>query len=271
MENKIAGHVGSFLGYHSRIAYRGFQQAGLKYVELPATPSLPYVVPELMDDEDIERLKEELRSFGLSTISMDGRVDLAKRKNVDRFKTRLQFASRLGIKVVLTDATREELDERGKRVLYNTITYLGDFAADLGVYIALDVHGGMTRNGSECLKIMKALNHDHVRINYDTGNIYYYNQGIDPAEDVKQIAPYIVGVHLKDSGGGYREWNFPALGDGKVKFPEIFKTLNAAGFYGPFTLELEGTAGQDLNRDGCQRVLVRSLDYLAKIGAWKKG
>ena len=270
MENKIAGNLNSFFSFRARIAYEGFQKAGLKYVELQASPGMPVVVPELMDEEDVDGLIEYLGGFGLTPIIMDGRVDLAVSKNIERFKTRLRFAARLGIEVVITDATRQDLDQRGKRSLYNTITHLGDYAAELGVYVALDVHGGLTMNGSECLKVMKELNHDHVRINYDTGNIYYYNKGLDPAEDIKSIAPYVVGVHLKDSGGGYQEWDFPALGDGKVGLPGVFKTLSDVGFHGPYSLELEGKAGQDPTQEDCYQVLVKSLDYLSQIGIWQK-
>ena len=51
--------------------------------------------------------------------------------------------------------------------------------------IALETHGGITRNGALCAKLLDAVNHDAIGVNYDTGNIYYYNEGLDPAEDVQ--------------------------------------------------------------------------------------
>src|SRR5262249_5542578 len=85
-------------------------------------------------------------------------------------------------------------------------------------------------------------------------------------DDVSHIAARVVHVHLKDTLGGKGDWQFCALGDGRVQFPPILKALQAAGFCGPYSLEVEGIHGEDLNRDGYRRRLQKSLDYLNRIG-----
>src|SRR5207302_1865217 len=108
-------------------------------------------------------------------------------------------------------------------------------------------HPDLAHNGEVALGTMRAIDHPNVRINYDTGNVYYYNEGVDGVAELRKILEYVGAVHLKDTSGGYRAWNFPALGQGVVNFPEIFRLLNGRGFYGPFTMELEGIQGETLD------------------------
>ena len=54
--------------------------------------------------------------------------------------------------------------------------------------------------------------------------------------ELAKVLDYVAGVHLKDSGGGYKAHDFPTLGQGVVDFAAVFAQLNARGFTGPFTL-----------------------------------
>jgi inosose dehydratase len=137
---------------------------------------------------------------------------------------------------------------------------------DQGVRIALETHGGLTRNGTLARRLLDAVNHPAVGVNYDTGNIYYYNDDLDPAEDVKLVADRVFHVHLKDTVGGKGEWQFCALGQGRVNFPGIVDVLQKADFRGPYSLELEGKRGEDLNRAGQSEVIRASIEYLRRIG-----
>ena len=40
------------------------------------------------------------------------------------------------------------------------------------------------------------------------------------------------------------------FGEGIVDFKTVFDRLNAHGFHGPFTMEIEGVEGESLNRSG---------------------
>ena len=59
--------------------------------------------------------------------------------------------------------------------------------------------------------------------------------------------------------------HFPALGEGIVDFKAVFQTLNDAGFYGPFTMELEGIEGETLDEAGIQARVADSLQHLKDI------
>ena len=84
--------------------------------------------------------------------------------------------------------------------------------------------------------------------------------------NLQKIIDYIKAVHLKDTMGGYHAWQFPTLGEGIVNFKSVFELLNGNGFNGPFTLELEGIEGEDLDRTGILTRVEESFQYLKDIG-----
>lgn len=89
----------------------------------------------------------------------------------------------------------------------------------------------------------------------------YYNENRDAVTELKKIARYVKSVHLKDTDGKPKSFNFPPLGDGVVDFPSIFRILNNVGFYGPFTFELEATSPEEM-----PSALEKSINYLKSTG-----
>jgi L-ribulose-5-phosphate 3-epimerase len=82
-------------------------------------------------------------------------------------------------------------------------------------------------------------------MNFDTGNIGYYNRDTDPARELEKVKHLVANVHLKDSRGGFEDWYFPALGaGGYVDFSRIRAILDGAGFAGAYTIEIEGIGGE---------------------------
>jgi len=202
----------------------------------------------------------------LSVPSISAHCHLDRDSGVEFFKHRIDFAARLGTKLVIT-GTGRDVDTQAKRQRqYDLLRALGDYAAERGLVIALEVHPGLTTNGTACRETMDKVDHPNVRINYDTGNVFYYNDDLDPAEDVKVIADYVSHVHLKDSLGKTGEWAFPALGEGKVDFPGVFAALDTVGFKGPYSIEIEGRAGESPTLKEHVAEVRKSVDYLKRIG-----
>jgi inosose dehydratase len=145
---------------------------------------------------------------------------------------------------------------------------LGDCAAEHGATLALETHKGPTQNAHSMLELMSDVDHPHVRLNFDTGNIAYYNQGADPCDELEQVKDLVCNVHLKDNRGGFEDWYFPAAGDGgRVDFGRIRRILDGAGFAGPYTIEIEGIAGEpEPGLDGRQERVRRSVAHLRACG-----
>ena len=273
-KNIIAATPFCFPGYHPFTAYRLLPKAGIRNVEVPALSfkmsagyELVSIPPELAHSENIAVLKTFLEQHHLNPITVAVFSDFLDTREVDCLRLCIDFAQQLGAQYVISDATREEnMDSDQWSKLVNTIRHVADYAADRNVCITLEIHEGATRTGEVSLKLLESVDHPNVGVNYDTGNIYYYNDGIDPAEDIKHIAKHVMHVHLKDTTGGKGEWQFCALGEGRVNFPKIIEVLQSVGFRGPYSLEIEGKEGEDLNRQGCLEKIEKSLDYLRQIG-----
>ena len=45
----------------------------------------------------------------------------------------------------------------------------------------------MAHNGDIALETMKAVDHPNIRINFDTGNVYYYNHDVTAVAEVQKI------------------------------------------------------------------------------------
>jgi inosose dehydratase len=76
----------------------------------------------------------------------------------------------------------------------------------------------------------------------------------------------VKSVHLKDTLGGFHDPNFPVLGEGVVDFKSVFEVLNAVGFFGPFTLELEGPKVHTDSPEEMEKHVLRCVEHLRSLG-----
>ena len=273
----IAASPFCFSGCDPWVAYAYLSRAGIRNVEVPAlAPSmgprhgLTTFAPEAMDAADLKGFRDRLDGLGLRPITVTAMCHLDDSREVEALRRRIDFAQALECSYVITDSTEQEGPGEGWSKVIATLRELADYASDRGVQLALETHAGPTRTGRLARQFLDEVGHPNVGFNYDTGNILYYNDSVDPAEDIRDIADRVVHMHLKDTQGGKEEWKFCALGAGRVKFPKILETLRTAGFDGPYSLEIEGMAGEDLNRNGYLQRVQGSLKYLESIGLIKE-
>jgi len=145
-------------------------------------------------------------------------------------------------------------------------------------FIRLVVHGGDDESGQlnvfplgvSALDVGKHRSERtiaHIDIELFVEGFQVDVQGIDGIEELKKVLEYVEGVHLKDTDGGYKSWHFPALGQGIVDFPTVFRLLNERGMCGPFTIEIEGIGGEETTPELVSQRMSRSAQYLRDIGA----
>lgn len=192
-------------------------------------------------------------------MSISGGIDLINKNGIEKFDQLINVAVIMGTKLIFASAKAS--NEIPKEVTYQRLRKAGDNAAKHGITICLETHPILCHNGDVALETMKGVNHKNVRINFDTANIYYYNEDRDAVTELKKIARYVKSVHLKDTDGKPQSFNFPPLGDGVVDSPSVFRILNNVGFYGPFTFELEATSPKEMTS-----ALEKSINYLKKAG-----
>jgi inosose dehydratase len=113
---------------------------------------------------------------------------------------------------------------------------------------------------------MKQVNHPNIRVNFDTGNITYYNKNVNAPAELEKIVDYVATVELKDHSGRYQEWNFPALGKGVVDIPGVLRILKQHGYTGPLVIEIEGVQGIERNETEIKKDIADSAAYVRSLG-----
>jgi sugar phosphate isomerase/epimerase len=249
--NTIASRPASYRKF-SDLAFEYLPKAGIYNVEI--APPAP--------DEVNEKIRE-LEEHGLTATSLATGVELSDEASVRDLITALDTARRMDAAIVFCSTRTGELE---RQRAYEKLREIGEDAQEAGAVVSMETHPNMCQNSEQMLDTMRGVDHPGIRINFDTANIYYYNQGVDGVEELRKVRDYVASVHLKDTNGGYREHHFPTLGEGVVDFPSVFRVLNDVGFRGPFTFEMEGIAGEDLTLEESHKRIVDSMKYLNSIG-----
>jgi sugar phosphate isomerase/epimerase len=118
------------------------------------------------------------------------------REQIDHVKRWIEHTSRLGGKTIRifagsVEAGDTEAQARGRCL--DAIQEVCAHAADHGVFVALENHGGITATADQVLTIVRAVKSDWFGLNLDTGNF----RTADPYADLERIAPYAVTVQIK--------------------------------------------------------------------------
>lgn len=234
------------------LAYEHLASLGVRQVEIEVPPP-----------DEVDRVRAELAHWGLTATSLQGRCDLQRPDLADQIRAQLPALATLGARILFVSV---RADDTPLETVYARLREAGAVAASAGVTIALETHPDLVTNAAVAMATMSGVGHPNVRINYDTANIYFYNQGVDGLAELRRVLPSVASIHLKDTDGGYRHWHFPALGRGIVDFVGVFAALDSAGFTGPCTLEIEGVEGETkTERLVCDRV-AESIGYLRGLG-----
>lgn len=249
MDNLLAVNTGSYGKYRAG-AFAHLERIGIRCVEIPVP------APDALDS-----VRQQLRDHGLTATSLNCPCDLSL--PAETLVPRLEAGRELEVPLFFISAKAGDLP---KPEAYARLRERAELASLYGITLSLETHPDLGENATEARATLLAVDHPNLRWNLDTANLYYYNQNIDAVEQAVRGLDLIGSVHLKDTNGGFKAWWFPALGEGVVDFPALFQTLNGNGFYGPFTMELEGIQGEELDEAAtCARV-ERSLAYLQDLG-----
>ena len=103
-----------------------------------------------------------------------GQTDLGQPGCVDELAGQLATCEKLGVHYMFLSPRHTGVD---KETAYQRLRRAGEIARKHGVIIALETHPDLGTNGDVHLETMRRINHPNVRVNFDTGNITYYNAG----------------------------------------------------------------------------------------------
>jgi len=241
-------------------SYGEFAAGALEHIASVGLRHVEIMVPPV---DAIAETRERLARLGLTASSMHGECDVTRPDVPEQVARQMPTLAAFGCPIMFVSVRRDDVPPE---TAYERLRRAGDIAADHGVTIVLETHPDLITNADVALETMRGVDHRHVRVNFDTANIYFYNHDVDAVAELRKIVPYVAAVHLKDTDGGYRHWHFPALGEGIVDFSGIFAVLDEAGFAGPCTLEIEGIEGEHATEDLVRKRIADSVKYLRALG-----
>src|SRR5262249_38494224 len=97
-------------------------------------------------------------------------------------------------------------------------------------------HDGASLHPEVCAEILEQVARSNIRMNFDPIN--FAKVGVDPADALPVVEPFISHMHIKGlSHGEYCEF-----GEGDVDLMPVIETLLSSGYDGQFTVEYEGEA-----------------------------
>ena len=243
MADRLTACTNTYHSYSLEEALDGIARAGFTSVELTSVPGWTEHVRRDADDAEIERIKSLLAKHGLTAVSLAGHSDLVSDEGVAEFRKALNIARKLGVTKVTTstgghaDTSGGSLEDQ-RNAFLERIRPLADEAAQDGIEICLETHGGLLATGQISKALIEEIGKPNSGINYDPGTVIHYGD-VRPENDLPGAADKVVHMHVKDQIGGAGVWNFPTVGTGEVDFAALFKTLDEAGFDGPCSVEIE--------------------------------
>jgi sugar phosphate isomerase/epimerase len=254
LTNPLASRLSNY-GKYQEAAWSHLPSIGVYYVFMAAPPW-----------EQVPAAKARLAEHGLQALVLRGDTDLGRASSVEELAAQLAVCEAMGVRYLFLSPKHPGVS---KQVACERLRRAGDVAEKHGVIIVLETHPDLGTNGNTHLETMKQINHPNVRVNFDTGNITFYNTGTDAVTELKKIIDYVATIELKEHNGQYRTWNFPALGKGVVDFPAILKLLQEHGFRGPITLEMEGVEGIAMNEAQTKQYVGESAAYIRSLGNFR--
>ena len=189
-------------------------------------------------DAYLDRLKAhcEKKKLAISGVPVGNTFTLkddAKRAvEIQKVKDWTARAAKLGAKTVRIFAGNlekgEQLADAQKRVV-DAMNECCEVAEKLGVFLALENHGGITDTPEHLLDLVKPVKSPALGVNIDTGN---FNTP-DPYADIAKIAPYGVVSQVKTevNPGGKKKV--------EADLSRVVKILKDANFHGYVALEYE--------------------------------
>lgn len=251
----LSASMVAYDGHPVEVAFTSLVSLGIGVVELAyiegyseAFDESVFAVPHAL------AVRRALGAAGLSCRAVSAHFDLSRAGGGDALCRRLEFAAAVGARMVATvtgPAVR-------RAAFQQHLAQALPLAEQLGVTIALENPADDTDatldDGADAARIVAALAHPLVRVNYDPGNFLTHRPGHAPHLDIAPALPYCIGLHLKDLRREGEGWVHTALGEGAVDWDAMFDRLAARPTPPFLSIEIPTR----MRRDGRGRIVLNA-------------
>src|SRR5579871_4810597 len=187
----------------------------------------------------LESVRQEAQSLGLTVSGTAVGSDFAqpdagkRREHVAMTQAWIEHSVTLGAPTLRVFAGGVREGQREEEAFGNVVACLQEcagLAAERGVKLALENHGGLTATAEGTLRLLKAVDRPAVGLNLDFGNFTG-----DIYAQFAACAPYAVATHAKKSAHG-------PTGPIPVDYRRVGKIMEEAGYQGFLAIEYEEEA-----------------------------
>lgn len=205
-------------------------------------------------DEDPGEMKEVLDRYGVKPSGLSSHCPLMRPEiSVPYLQKAIRFAAALGAPVVNTDEGIRPAWmnlEEAFQVMKYTLTVVLKTADRYGINVGIEPHQSISRTTEGLLRIATLVKSPHLKVNYDTGNVFL--AGEDPYGGLQAVQHLLVHLHAKDIAMRQAEaekgkvTGTPvgcACGDGVIDWKRVVGILRDAGYQGVLSVEC-GTPDQ---------------------------
>ncbi len=249
------GRMDVGLGVHSQLyrhfpwprALEGIARAGYKWIGIGHTHAGQPTIPPNATTNRLAMVRQQIDAAGLRPAAVYSST-AAPHDQVSHLRQTVDVAAALGCPFVSSygpSPYRDRMGGQRKREMayflechqyFTALRAIAPHAESLGVTLTLKPHSGVTGRSQDLADIMRWLDLPNVGVNYDAGNISYF-EGIDPEADLPACAAHVRLLSIKDHWGAKGDDVVPMPGTGIVNHVALFRILFDAGFVGPGIVE----------------------------------
>ena len=232
-------------------------------------------------ERELPQVKQRLADVGLDIAVYSISNDFiqpdasARAAELADLKRGVDIALELGVdllRVFSGSARAGVTQEQGEAWILEGLAAGAAYAESRGVTLALENHGRFAGRSDQVRAIIEGVGSPALRVNFDTGN--FVPVGQDPVEAARELADWVVLVHLKDirraqadeaghifAGPDGQLLTGSIIGEGLVDLAGVRAVVDAAGYIGWWSLEFEGA--EDALGVGVPRSLAAARRLLA--------
>ena len=139
-----------------------------------------------------------LKEFGIGCFAFSSHIDLGREDAIEVFLGRMDFARRIGARVINTNASARATEKR----FFENISVLARHAEKLDMLIGLENPGDGSDNllntAADAAGLLARINHPRVGLNYDAGNTISHRPNVDSTQDALEAMQHCLHTHIKN-------------------------------------------------------------------------
>ena len=224
---------------------------GLEFVEVNLSPLSPKHLTFEATDAEVEAMVAHAADAGVQVVALAGGNNFAApdvAAEIAGVRRQIDMVALAGAQVLrifagwvgasqFSDATFAQVSD--------ALVQVGEYAAEQGVQVAVENHGGITATGAQCRRLLaEALAGMPagmpLGLNFDPAN--FRHAGEDALSALRVTGDLINYSHWKDVRYEDDEPEYCAVGEGVLDWAPIVAELRATGFDGYWAIEYETVA-----------------------------